>query len=180
MSISTRRGDDGGTELMFGRRVAKNHPRIIAGGAVDELNAALGLARAADSENSGSENSVGEFIAAVQEDLVVLMGDIATLPEDLPRYKAAGFEVFCVERAHKLDARVASIEEQEITFKGWVFPGASSDMFAAHLDHARTVCRRAERELLMLQDAVNGAILIYLNRLSDVLWLLAREREGQA
>ena len=172
MSISTRRGDDGATELMFGRRVAKNHPRIIAGGAVDELNSALGLARAAD-----SQNSVSEFIAAVQEDLVVLMGDIATLPEDLPRYKAAGFEVFCVERVQKLDARVASIEEKEITFKGWVFPGASSDIFAAHLDHARTVCRRAEREVLMLQDELNGAIRIYLNRLSDVLWLLARERE---
>ena len=174
MSISTRRGDDGATELMFGRRVAKNHPRIIAGGAVDELNAALGLARASD-----SENFVSEFIAAVQEDLVVLMGDIATLPEDLPRYKAAGFEVFCVERVHKLDARVASIEEQEITFKGWVFPGASSDLFAAHLDHARTVCRRTEREVLMLQDELNGAIRIYLNRLSDVLWLLAREQEDK-
>ena len=174
MSISTRRGDDGGTELMFARRVAKNHPRIIAGGAVDELNAVLGLARAADS---------GDFLcgllAAVQEDLVVLMGDIATLPEDLPRYKAAGFELFSPDCVDKLDARVEAMEEQEITFKGWVFPGASLDMLAAHLDHARTVCRRAERDLLMLGDELNGAILVYLNRLSDVLWLSARAREQE-
>ena len=175
MSISTRRGDEGETELMFGRRVAKNHPRIIAGGAVDELNAALGLARASD-----SGHFLCDFIAAVQEDLVVLMGELATLPEDLSRYQAAGFERFCPDHVNKLDARVTLIEEQEVTFKGWVFPGASSDILAAHLDHARTVCRRAERELAMLGGDINGAILAYLNRLSDVLWLSAREREQDA
>ena len=175
MSISTRRGDGGETELMFGRRVGKNHPRIIAGGAVDELNAALGLARAAD-----SGHLLREFMAEVQEDLVVLMGELATLPEDLSRYEAAGFERFCPDRVNKLDARVESIEEEGMTFKGWVFPGASSNPLAAHLDHSRTVCRRAERELVMLGDDINGEILVYLNRLSDALWLSARELEKDA
>ncbi len=172
MSITTRRGDEGETELMFGRRVPKSHPRIIAGGAVDELNAVLGLVRAAD-----SGDCLRGLIAAVQEDLVVLMGDVATLPEDIARYQAAGFDLFCSDRVNKLDSRVELIEGQGVTFKGWVFPGASSDMLAAHLDHARTVCRRAERELVMLGDDVNEAILVYLNRLSDVLWLSARDRE---
>jgi cob(I)alamin adenosyltransferase len=172
MSITTRRGDGGETELMFGRRVAKNHPRVIAGGAVDELNAAFGLVRAAD-----TEHYLREFIAAVQEDLVVLMGELATLPEDFARYEAGGFERFCADRVDKLDARGASVEEQGVTFQGWVFPGAASDPLAAHLDYARTVCRRAEREAVMLGDDISEAILVYLNRLSDVLWLAARQRE---
>lgn len=170
MSISTRRGDAGETDLMFGRRVKKDHPRVVATGAIDELNAALGLARA----GVDAEDELGGFIAAVQDDLIILMGEIATLPADLERYVEKGFQRFGTERLEKLDQRVAEIEEQGLTFEGWAMPGAGGDMVAAHLDLARTVCRRAERDTIGMGEDMAR----YLNRLSDALWLSARRREA--
>ncbi len=171
MSISTRRGDDGETDLMFGRRVRKDHPRVVATGAVDELSSALGLARAC------GDTELAAFIATVQEDLIVLMGELATLPEDSVVFEEKGFNRFSAERIAKLDQRVAEIEAEEITFAGWALPGAGGDMAAAHLDHARTVCRRAERDLLAVGGQVDPEPGRYLNRLSDALWLSARKRE---
>ena len=83
MSISTRKGDDGETDLMFGRRVAKNHPRIIVLGAVDELNAMLGIVLT----HCGDQAEIKERVMAIQNDLITLMGEVGTLPEDLVRYK---------------------------------------------------------------------------------------------
>ena len=172
-SISTRRGDGGETDLMFGRRVGKDHPRVAACGAVDELNAALGLARV----SAGGE--LGAFIAEVQADLIVLMGELATLPEDLGRYVEKGFERFGDGRLAKLDALVERVEAAGLTFEGWALPGAAGDSCAAQLDLARTVCRRAERSIAPLGEEVDAGISRYLNRLSDALWLSAREREGE-
>ena len=169
MSISTRRGDGGETDLMFGRRVEKTHPRVIASGAVDELNAALGMARAIGGD------ALAEFIAAVQADLVALMGELATLPEDMPKYVEKGYERFGGGRLEKLDAKVAEIEAAGLTFEGWAMPGAEGCPAAAALDFARTVCRRAERDVVRLGEEAPAEIVQYLNRLSDCFWLCARE-----
>jgi len=170
MSIATKTGDAGTTGLMYNRRVSKCHPRVEAYGSVDELNTALGLARA-----TAAEVFVQQHLLTVQKDLVTLMGELATLPEDLPRYAKDGFKLVTGELTGKLDTLVRQIESEQITFKGWATPGATVD--AAALDVARTACRRAERRVCALHEADqlnNPEIIVYLNRLSDALWLLAR------
>ena len=176
MSIATRTGDNGTTALMYGRRVPKNHIRVEAYGSVDELNAALGLARSA-----GEHDFVRANLLAIQKDLVILMGELAVAREDLERYVNGGFSLVTPELTAKLDALVREIESQQVSFQGWATPGATAG--SAALDVARTVCRRAERRVCDLQTAgepVNEEIVIYLNRLSDLLWLLARWVETQA
>ena len=173
MSIVTKTGDDGTTALMYGRRVPKNHPRIEAYGTVDELNAALGLARATVREDFLREN-----LLAIQQELVVLMGELAVLPKDLPRYVKEGYSVVAPTITAKLEALVREIEAQNISFKGWATPGATAS--SATLDLARTICRRAERRVCALQESgelKNAEIVVYLNRLSDLLWLTARWAE---
>lgn len=170
MSIATRKGDDGSTGLMYNRRVRKSDARVAAYGNVDELNAALGLARA-----TASHPFLQEQLLEIQKSLVTLMGELATAEEDLQRYVADGFALVTGELTVKLDRLVEEIEAQCIQFRGWATPGSS--VHAAALDMARTVCRRAERqiwELLELNELRNREIPVYLNRLSDVLWLLAR------
>jgi cob(I)alamin adenosyltransferase len=174
MSIVTKTGDHGATALMYNRRVPKSHPRIEACGSVDELNAALGLARA-----TAQPASVCERIIAVQKDLIILMGELATAPEDLPRYVSDGFSRVSAEMTAKLERWVEEIEAQKISPAGWATPGASQA--SAALDLARAVCRRAERRVCALQEAgqfQNAEIIVYLNRLSDLLWLLARAVEA--
>jgi cob(I)alamin adenosyltransferase len=155
---------------MYKRRVSKCHPRVEAYGAVDELNAALGLARA-----SATEGFVPDNLLLIQKDLVVLMGELATAVEDLPRYVKDGFSLVTPALTVRLETVVKTIEAQNVSFRGWATPGAS--MSSAALDVARTVCRRAERRVCELQDSNqlnNAEIIVYLNRLSDLLWLLAR------
>ena len=166
----TKTGDDGTTALMYGRRVPKNHPRVEAYGTVDELNANLGMARAAVREDFIREN-----LLAIQKDLVVLMGELAVSPEDLPRYVKDGYPAVGPELTAKLDVLVREIEAHGVSFKGWATPGATPA--SAVLDVARTVCRRAERRACSLREAgelKNGEVIVYLNRLSDLLWLFAR------
>jgi len=170
MSIATKTGDKGTTGLMYNRRVSKCHPRVEAYGSVDELNAALGLARA-----TATHDFVKENLLAIQKDLVTLMGELATAVDDLPRYQKDGYSLVTPELTAKLDKLVTEIEAQKITFKGWATPGASTH--SAALDVARTVCRRAERRVCELHEAgqlQNAEIIIFLNRLADLLWLFAR------
>jgi cob(I)alamin adenosyltransferase len=170
MSIVTKTGDSGTTGLMYGRRVPKTHPRVEACGAIDELNAALGLARATALEKFVSEN-----LFWIQKSLVDLMGEVGVLAEDLPRYVKDGYSLVTSEMTAKLEKLVKEIEAQNVSFKGWATPGATEN--SAALDVARTVCRRAERRVCDLQESgelKNGEVVIYLNRLSDLLWLLAR------
>jgi cob(I)alamin adenosyltransferase len=170
MSIATKTGDSGTTGLMFNRRVSKNHPRVEAYGVVDELNAAMGMARATAQHKFVSEN-----LLLIQKDLVLVMGELATQIEDLPRYVKAGYSIVSSELTAKLDKLVQEIEAQKVSFKGWATPGANLN--SAALDVARTTCRRAERRICALQESnqlQNPEIIIYLNRLSDTLWLLAR------
>lgn len=161
---------------MFGRRVGKSDPRVVAGGAVDELNAALGLVRA----SGCSEALVAEALPTIQADLVVLMGELATHPSDLTRYLESGFKQVSSEMVERLGGEVERIERDfDLTFKGWAMPGDSGIASAAFLDMARTVCRRAEREVIGV-GAENREVIRYLNRLSDLLWLMARLESGSA
>jgi cob(I)alamin adenosyltransferase len=171
MSIATKTGDGGSTGLMYNRRVSKCHPRVEAYGTVDELNAALGLARA-----SAPDLAQNSRLEGIQKDLVILMGELATQVEDLPRYAKDGFAVVTAALTAKLDLIVREIEARNVSFHGWATPGAN--LAAATLDVARTTCRRAERRVCELQETGqlhNSEIIIYLNRLSDALWLMARQ-----
>ncbi len=173
MSIATKTGDKGTTGLMYNRRMPKSHPRVEAYGCVDELNAAIGMARA-----TAKQNFISEKLLAIQKDLVALMGELATAVEDLPRYLKDGYPALTPALTVKLDEGVKEIEAQKITYQGWATPGGNVN--AAALDMARTICRRAERRVCALQEAgqlQNEEIIIYLNRLADLLWLLARWAE---
>jgi cob(I)alamin adenosyltransferase len=170
MSIATKTGDDGATALIYGRRIPKTHPRVEAYGTVDELNAALGVARA-----SAEHDFVRGNLLAIQKDLIVLMGEVGVATEDLPRYIKDGYSVVTPEMTAKLDALVREIEAQNVSSKGWATPGATPS--GAALDLARTICRRAERRVCVLRESGelrNAEIVIYLNRLGDLLWLFAR------
>jgi cob(I)alamin adenosyltransferase len=103
------------------------------------------------------------------------MGERATAVEDQPRYIKDGYSLVTSQLTHKLDAVVKELESQRVSFKGWATPGACLN--SAALDLGRTVCRRAERRVCALQEAdqlQNSEIIIYLNRLADLLWLMAR------
>jgi cob(I)alamin adenosyltransferase len=137
---------------------------------VDELNAALGLARA-----SATEDSVRAHLLGIQKDLVKLMGEVATAVEDLPRYAKDGYPLVSAEMTSRLEGVITELEAKQDSVHDWATPG--DNMHSAALDMARTVCRRAERRVCALQAAgqlQNGEIIVYLNRLADLLWLLAR------
>jgi cob(I)alamin adenosyltransferase len=175
MSIATKKGDDGSTGLMYNRRVPKSHPRVEAYGSVDELNAALGTARAV-----AQAPFLRERLLETQKDLVIVMGELATQSEDLPRYVKDGYSVTTSALTAKLDKIVQEIEAQNVSFKHWATPGENA--VSAALDVARTTCRRAERRVSVLhetQQLGNVEILVFLNRLSDVLWLMARWTERE-
>jgi cob(I)alamin adenosyltransferase len=176
VSICTKTGDKGMTGLMYNRRIPKTHPRLEAYGTVDELNAALGVARAANNS---------EFVTAklfqLQKSLVDLMGELATDKADLERYATDGYKIIGPEFAADLEAWIHEIEAQKVSFRNWATPGATAE--SALLDMARTIARRAERrveDLLHTGEIENRSIQIYLNRVSDLLWLLARWVETQA
>jgi cob(I)alamin adenosyltransferase len=174
MSIATKTGDEGETSLMYGRRVPKTDARVEAYGSVDELNSALGLARA-----SATDAFLAEQVLSIQKELVVVMGELATAGEDMERYQKDGFQLTSASMTDRLTTAVDDLEKNKLgKFKDWSVPG--KNMPSAVLELARTVCRRAERQVavLMAVDAnLNREILRYLNRLSDLCWLLARYAE---
>lgn len=170
MSIATRRGDAGETDLLFGERVQKGSERIHALGDVDELNAALGLLRV-----HAHDSRTVEIAARVQSWLIGLMGELATPPGGEERYSATHAQTTSAEQVEWLDDWVLRLEAEKFRFEGWVLPGAAGSKGGAFADHARAVCRRAERTAVGLARPVpNPEVIRFLNRLSDVLWLLAR------
>lgn len=174
MSISTRRGDSGKTEMLFGKGVQKNHPRIHAMGEVDELNAALGLVRL-----TAVSDTVAGRIPAIQRELIQLMGELATPKGEESRYARVHPQHINEESVARLDSLVLEMEENDLVkSSGWALPGEGGVFSAAYCDLARTICRRAERSVVSLMvtpnEVPNPNVVKFLNRLSDVLWLMAR------
>jgi cob(I)alamin adenosyltransferase len=166
--IYTRTGDEGETGLFGGGRVPKSHPRVRAYGEVDELNAVLGWAIARLPE---SEPQVRGRLTTVQGDLFTLGAHLAT-PDGAPARQH--IPQLPVDRPAAFEQWIDEAEEELEPLRSFILPGGSEAGAALHL--ARTVCRRAERHVVELaaETAIDGAILIYLNRLSDLLFDLAR------
>ncbi|PYK17612.1 MAG: cob(I)yrinic acid a,c-diamide adenosyltransferase [Verrucomicrobia bacterium] len=171
MSIVTKTGDKGETSLMYGHRVSKGDARVDAYGCIDELTAALGLAR-----SIGTDKFVSDEILAAQKDLIAVMGELATAPSDRERYAKDGFQVTTPAMVDRITAVIVDLENDKSLYpKDWVIPGGTP--VSAALDFARATCRRAERHITALSTSdvkFNVEILRYLNRLSDLFWVLAR------
>jgi cob(I)alamin adenosyltransferase len=176
-SIATRRGDTGQTDLLFGTRIEKSHPRIHSLGSVDELNAALGLLRV-----TALRGETKEIVSTVQPLLISLMGELATPPGKEDRYAETHCGGFDTSKITFLDSWVERLESAgALKFTGWALPGEAGVLTGAYADLARVACRRAERHVMDLSgtpyEIPNKDVVRFLNRLSDVLWLLARWEE---
>ena len=171
MSITTKTGDDGTTSLLFRKRVSKSHPRVVAYGQVDELSSALGLCRA-----SSKDQAIKAQILNIQQQLIHLMGELATDDEDQTNYhRKHGKEAINEQMIRQLTESIRQ-EEAAFPFQGWRCAGET--LAEAFFDQARTICRRAERGVVALKEssfAVRPELIQYLNRLADLLWLWSRE-----
>jgi cob(I)alamin adenosyltransferase len=169
--IYTKAGDDGTTGLFYGGRVRKDSDLPVAYGTVDEAQAVLGLARAA----AGREE-LTEIVVAVQRDLWVLMAELATAPAN--RHKLSpGTSAVTQEMVDRLEGVIDAVTDRFDPPTEFVVPGET--VVAAWLDLGRTVVRRAEREALRAAEPPS-LVVPYLNRLSDLLWTLARWQEGES
>ena len=168
MKIYTKTGDAGETGLFGGGRVSKDHPRTSAYGDVDELNSVVGVARA-----TAPTEPFDELLDGIQRDLFSIGGRLAT-PEPEKVAKAIAKAVLPPERAESFEQVMDDAERELPPLRAFVLPGGTPK--AAALHHARTVCRRAERSVVRLARAEEAPpeILVYLNRLSDLLFTLAR------
>jgi cob(I)alamin adenosyltransferase len=176
MQIYTRTGDDGTTGLFYGGRVRKDDPRPEAYGTVDEAQAAIGWARAVarDTAPAGDRAELDDILVHAQRDLWVLMAELATLPEN-ERKLVAGKSRVTAEMVAAIEPLIDAATARFETPTDFVIPGGTRA--AAALDVARTVVRRAERCALAVASA-QSHVVPYLNRLSDLLWALARWQEG--
>jgi cob(I)alamin adenosyltransferase len=172
MKIYTRKGDQGDTDLFGGGRVSKTHPRVEAYGDVDELNSVIGLARAIE-----AMPRVDEVLVPIQRDLFAIGALLATPDRDkMQRHleKASVDE----GRIRDLESAVDDADRELEPLKAFVIPGGTPKAAALHV--ARTVCRRAERRVVALDDEIPPIVVIYLNRLSDLLFTLARVANRRA
>ena len=171
MKIYTKTGDEGETGLGDGSRVGKDHPRVAAYGDVDELNAAIGVALAHD------DDQFADLLGGVQRDLFAVGAELAD-----PRPRVTGQKPKATLQPERTAALESAIDEHEAklaALRTFILPAGTP--MAAALHHARTVCRRAERAVVALgrADPIDAEIVVYLNRLSDLLFVLAR-RANQA
>ena len=169
MSIITRRGDDGFTDVMYGGRVPKTAPGVVACGAVDELTSSLGMVRV----SAISEEMAGQ-IDSIQGHLITLMGLLSVPSERRDQYLADGYPSIGQEEIAWLDEIGENVD---VKIEGWARPGAAGHIGSAWMDMARSICRRAELAAWVLGDDVPVEVCKYLNRLSDILWLWARKLE---
>ncbi len=163
--IYTKTGDKGNTVLYGGDKVPKNHPRLDAYGTVDELNSQIGLAAAFI-----KDNGLKEIIYTLQNDLFDLGGDLAT-PLENKKLNISRIESDYIKN---LESLIDKFQEILPELKVFILPGGG--IAAGHLQVARTICRRAERETVYLAENfdINEKVIVYLNRLSDLLFVLAR------
>jgi cob(I)alamin adenosyltransferase len=172
MKIYTRRGDDGTTGLLYGGRVAKDSDLIEANGAVDEAQAALGLVRS--EVEKGSE--LDDLLVGLARDLYVLMAELATAGENRHKLKP-GVTMVTEDMVRALEVHIDDLSGRFPPITDFVIPG--QDRVSAGLDLARTAARRAERA--SLRAAAEGSLVVqYLNRLSDLVWTMARWQEHGA
>lgn len=180
MKIYTRTGDEGTTGLFGGDRVPKDHPRIAAYGTVDEVNSLVGLARAhlrpVDTEPPPGGERLDDVLRRLQEELFTLGADLATPLGSKP-------VVPRIEETHvkRLEADIDAFQEELPELKHFILPGGAPG--GATLHTVRTVCRRAERLAVRAEEAtdpINRQAVIYLNRLSDLFFVLARWANRQA
>ena len=172
MSIATKRGDGGETSLAGGTRISKSSLQMEACGSIDELNAQIGFAR-----SICDDAPIGTLLKEIQRELFVVGGELVTPPDTLGRTPARVTDAM----VDRLTAEVDRIEAIDGVLNDWSLPGELPA--ASALDVARTVCRRAERAAVRLGEsgvAVESPLLAYLNRLSDLLWLLGRLLEREA
>jgi len=167
--IYTKTGDQGDTGLGDGRRVPKDHPRVTAYGSVDELNAALGLVLAAISQRDDERRSL---LQSIQNDLFDVGADLC-VPQTADEPPGKVLRVNSAQ-AERLEQAIDKFNAPMQPLKSFILPGGSTG--AAWCHFARTVCRRAERDVVNLArtETVNPRVIIYLNRLSDLLFVLAR------
>jgi cob(I)alamin adenosyltransferase len=173
MRIYTGTGDDGTTGLLYGSRIPKSDPAAEAYGSVDETVAALGLARA-----FGESETIRSELLRLQRELFVVGADLATNPDQRTKLKP---EISLVTEGmvERLERLIDEEVERNPLPREFIVPGANST--SAALDVARTLARRAERRAVALREAgreVNPDALRYLNRLSDLLFVLARSQAG--
>lgn len=167
MAIYTRRGDRGRTSLYNGERRWKNNRRIVVLGTIDELNSQFGFSA---SLLPGRNRRLKTIIRQVQQDLFEIASELATQPPKKPRFLLGTKKIKEVER------QIDYLEGELPVLGNFIFPGGSPAGASLHV--ARSMCRRAEREIVALsrkEKKVNPNILIYLNRLSDLLFMLARK-----
>ncbi|MEX6429092.1 MAG: cob(I)yrinic acid a,c-diamide adenosyltransferase [Ferrimicrobium sp.] len=170
MKIYTKTGDNGTTGLLYGGRVGKDSPQIELNGAVDEAQACLGVARA------HASTEIALICRDIELDLWILMAEVATQPEKRDHLKP-GTTLVSASMVTHLEELIDEISTRFAPPKEFVVPG--EEVTAAFLDVARTVVRRAERQsIAFVRDAPDSLVQIYLNRLSDLLWTLARWSEG--
>ncbi|HVA74482.1 MAG TPA: cob(I)yrinic acid a,c-diamide adenosyltransferase [Acidimicrobiales bacterium] len=169
MKIYTRTGDDGTTGLLYGGRVPKDSPVIVANGAVDEAQAALGMARALVEK----ESELDSLLVRLERDLYVLMAEVATAESNRHKLQP-GVSRVTEEMVAELELRIDELTGRFPPLKDFVVPG--HDPVSAALDLARTTVRRAEREALNA-CVPDSLVTRYLNRLSDLVWTMARWQE---
>ena len=171
MDLYTRRGDDGSTDLFGGERTGKDHPRVEAYGTVDELNAWLGVAVTACDAARPLQGRFAAILGELQSRLFDLGADLATPAETRHRAKVAP-----VTAAHvtEVERWIDEVDGGNEPMKNFVLPGGTA--LAAMLHVARTVCRRAERRIVVLTrtSQINPEALRYVNRLSDLLFAMSR------
>lgn len=177
MKLYTKTGDDGTTGLFGGQRVSKDHPRVAAYGTVDELNACIGMAAAACDAEQSLHASLVEVFAQLQSRLFDIGADLAT-PEGAKH--ESKITRITDEHVSEVERWIDEIEAANKTMKSFVLPGGTE--LASRLHMARTVCRRAERTMIALNhsEPVSEGAIVYVNRVSDLLFAMARRVNKEA
>ena len=167
----SKKGDRGFTSLLGGQRIPKSGPRPETYGTLDEASSALGIARA-----SATRPKTKEIILSIQKDLLVLGAELATAPEDSEKYSHR----ILTDHVERLEKLIEELQKDFVVGKEFIIPGET--VASAAIDLGRTIVRRAERKAVrLLQEKIimNVEVLRFLNRLADVLFILARYEESQ-